>query len=92
MYARMKDKPWVLYDLEADPYEMKNLANDPVAVKVQAEMEKRLTDWMRKTGDSWDYNWSHPVEDRGRLYRHQTFYTVDEYLKWAKEHPELDGK
>ena len=32
-----------------------------------------------------------PVEDRGRLYRHRTFYTVDEYLKWAREHPELDA-
>lgn len=92
MYARTHDKPWVLYDLQKDPYEMRNLAGDPAAAKVQAEMEKRLSDWMRKTGDSWTYDWTHPVEDRGRLYRHQTFYTVDEYLQWAKDHPELDAK
>lgn len=90
MYARTKDKPWVLYDLRNDPYEMKNLAGDPSATAVQADMEKRLQQWMQKTGDSWSYNWTELVEDRGRLYRHKTFYTVDEYLRWAKEHPEAD--
>lgn len=92
MYARLRDKPWVLYDLEKDPYEMTNLADDSSAAKVQAEMEKRLSEWMRKTGDSWSFNWTHLVEDRGRLYRHQTFYTVEEYMKWAKAHPDLDAK
>jgi arylsulfatase A-like enzyme len=90
MYARFRSKPWVLYDLEADPYEMKNLAGEPSAASVQGDMEKRLAAWMRKTGDSWDYNWSHLVEDKGRLYRHQTFYTVGEYLEWAKAHPAAD--
>jgi hypothetical protein len=28
------------------------------------------------------------VEDKGRLYNHGTFYTVAEYLEWAKSHPE----
>ena len=51
---------------------------------------KRLARWMRETGDSWDFNWSHKLEDGGRLYKHKTFYTVQEYLEWAKEHPELD--
>jgi arylsulfatase A-like enzyme len=90
MYARFRSKPWVLYDLEADPYEMKNLAGEPSAASVQGDMEKRLAAWMRKTGDSWDYNWSDLVEDKGRLYRHQTFYTVGEYLEWAKAHPAAD--
>jgi hypothetical protein len=47
-------------------------------------MEQRLKKWMEKTGDSWSVNWSHPVEDAGRLYRHRTFYTVQEYLDWAR--------
>jgi hypothetical protein len=25
MYARSKRQPWVLYDLQRDPYELKNL-------------------------------------------------------------------
>jgi hypothetical protein len=90
MYARYKDKPWVLYDLEKDPFERNNLAGYPSAKSVQGEMERRLARWMEKTGDSWSYNWSHPVEDAGRLYRYETFYTVSEYLDWAKKHPDLD--
>ena len=92
MYARFRDKPWVLYDLENDPYQAKNLAGERAAAGIQADMEKRLSWWMERTGDSWSYNWSHPVEDKGRLYRHRTFYTVDEYLKWAAQHPELEPK
>jgi arylsulfatase A-like enzyme len=91
MYARHQDAPWVLYDLEQDPYELNNLAVDPAAAAVREEMEQRLAEWMKKTGDSWDFNWTHPVEDNGRLYRHETFYTVEEYLAWAKEHPQLDA-
>jgi hypothetical protein len=31
------------------------------------------------------------VEDNGRLYKHETFYTVGEYLDWAKKNPQLDA-
>ncbi|MBI3279354.1 MAG: sulfatase, partial [Acidobacteria bacterium] len=78
MYARFRDKPWVLYDLEADPYQARNLAGERAASGIQSAMETRLSRWMQQTGDSWSYNWSHLVEDKGRLYRHGTFYTVDE--------------
>ena len=90
MYARRESEPWVLYDLEKDPFEMNNLARDPAASRLMANLEGRLQAWMRKTRDAWRYDWTHPVEDNGRLYRHRTFYTVDEYLRWAREHPELD--
>ncbi len=90
MYARFADKPWVLYDLRKDPYQMRNLADDPSARKIQAAMEKKLLHWMEETGDRWDYNWTAPVEDNGRLYRHRTFYTVPEYLQWARENPTAD--
>jgi hypothetical protein len=46
---------------------------------------------MSRTGDSWRFNWTHPVEDNGRLYKHETFYTVQEYLEWAKKNPQLDS-
>jgi arylsulfatase A-like enzyme len=91
MYARYEKEPWVLYDLEADPDELKNLAGDPSAAAIREEMEQKLTAWMQKTGDSWNFNWTHPVEDNGRLYKHDTFYTVEEYLSWAKQHPQLDA-
>ena len=90
MYARYRDRPWILHDLQEDPYEMNNLADDPAAKTLLAEMEAKIGQWMERTGDSWDFNWTHPVEDRGRLYRHRTFYTVAEYLEWAKQNPEAD--
>lgn len=91
MYARYRERPWVLYDLDQDPYQLRNLVDEPGAAALVNDMQARLARWMRRTGDSWSYNWTHPVEDRGRLYRHRLFRTVDEYLQWAKSHPELDG-
>lgn len=89
MYARKKDEPWVLYDLQEDPYELNNLATDPAAAEIRAELESKIAAWMEKVGDSWDYDWSAPLEDAGRLYKHETFYTVDEFMEWAAEHPDL---
>ena len=91
MYARTRDEPWLLYDLQEDPYELNNLANRPEAAPIQAELEAELGRWMERTGDSWDYDWEVPVEDRGRLYRHEVFYTVDEFHEWAAENPDLAG-
>ena len=89
MYARRESEPWVLYDLQQDPYELNNLVNDPGSSAIREELEEKLTAWMEKTGDSWEFDWTAPLEDNGRLYKHETFYTVDEFMEWAKEHPEL---
>jgi len=43
--------PEELYDLETDPYEMKNLADSPAHRKVLAEMRSSLETWIRETGD-----------------------------------------
>jgi len=89
MYARTESAPWVLYDLENDLYEMRNLVDAPAAKSLQQAMNGRLEEWMRKIGDSWSLDWTVPVEDGARLYEYRTFYTVQEYLQWAKEHPNL---
>ena len=89
MYARTREAPWVLYDLEADPYELNNLVDDPAAAGILAAMEAELESWMGRTGDSWSFDWSHPLEDGGRLYRHETFYSVGEFMEWAAENPGL---
>ena len=89
LYARTKTGPWLLYDLDKDPDELKNLADDPGSAAVRKELEARLEKWMEHMGDSWRFNWEVPVEDKGRLYRFETFYTIDEYLKWATAHPDL---
>lgn len=89
MYARFESRPWVLYDLQEDPYELNNLAAEPAAAPLLKDLDARLDAWMRRTGDSYRYNWTYPVEDDGRLYRHRTFYTVEEYLEWKKGQSEL---
>ena len=40
-----------LYDLAQDPYELKNIADDPACGKVKAELKKRLLAWMAQQGD-----------------------------------------
>jgi arylsulfatase A-like enzyme len=89
MYARTEKEPWVLYDLEKDPDELRNLVNDPASTAVRQRLEERLAKWMKDTGDSWSFNSNLPVEDKGRLYRFEAFYTIDEYVKWAEQHPDL---
>jgi arylsulfatase A-like enzyme len=92
MYARTDAGPWVLYDLADDPYQLKNLALDPAHVALRQQMEAKLDAWMKRTGDSWAFNSKVPVEDDGRLYRFETFYTIQDYLDWAAKHPELAPK
>ena len=87
LYARTEAEPWLLYDLEKDSYEMTNLVKDSRMAAVQGEMERQLREWMEKAGDSWKLDWTEPVEDGAQLYTSRAFYTVDEYLQWAKEHP-----
>ena len=42
-----------LYDLQADPHEVKNLAGDPAHAKVLAELQAKLRDWQKRTKDPW---------------------------------------
>ena len=87
VYARQRQQPWVLYDLVRDPYQQQNLAGDPAYSRLQAEMERRLARWQRRTGDDWSADWTELVEDRGRLYTRGTFYTVEEFLRWERLNP-----
>lgn len=54
MYARTVDKPWLLFNLAKDPWEMKNLVDDPASQALVKQMDQRLAAVMRQTGDSWD--------------------------------------
>ena len=40
-----------LYDLEADPWEQKNLEDDPACAAIRKELHAKLVGWMREAGD-----------------------------------------
>jgi hypothetical protein len=89
MYARWQTGPWLLYDLERDPDELHNLVNDEVYAAELQNLDKHLLDYMARVGDSWTLDWTAPVEDGERLVNYRSFYTVQEYLAWAKVQPTL---
>jgi hypothetical protein len=43
---------WELFDLQADPFELKNFYNDPQYARIKKYLHKRLTRLMEKFGDS----------------------------------------
>ena len=51
-YDRMKNPPaYELYDLQADPYEFRNLAGDPQHADTLNELKARLSQWRQRTND-----------------------------------------
>jgi arylsulfatase A-like enzyme len=53
-YARFRDRPWVLYDMAADPYELHNLATSPSHAKLRAGFDRDIDAWIAATNDRWD--------------------------------------
>ena len=50
-FARLQDGPWVLFDLENDPYEEHNLVGEDD--RLVADMERLLQETMSRNGDTW---------------------------------------
>jgi N-sulfoglucosamine sulfohydrolase len=46
-----------LYDLEADPDEIHNLANDPRHHDLLVQLKQKLRDFQKRTGDPWTLKW-----------------------------------
>nr|XP_054762817.1 LOW QUALITY PROTEIN: N-sulphoglucosamine sulphohydrolase-like [Lytechinus pictus] len=44
---------WELYDLQDDPHELKNLADDPDHQEIRQNMTAQLHSWMMETDDTW---------------------------------------
>jgi arylsulfatase A-like enzyme len=86
-YACYADGPWLLFDNEQDPWQMRNLVYEPQHAELARQLDQQLAALMKAKGDSWDFNSDALVEENGRLYRHRTFATVQEYLEWAKANP-----
>jgi arylsulfatase A-like enzyme len=50
-YARDTRGPWVLYDNLADPYQLRNLVQEPAARPLLEAMEAELQRWMERLDD-----------------------------------------
>ncbi len=51
-YARMERPPrWELYDLQADPYEYRDLTNEPAHAAALARLQRELAQWRQQTAD-----------------------------------------
>lgn len=53
-YARFEDKPWVLYDMEKDPFEQKNLAATKDFEKLTGGFDTEIRNWQARFDDSWE--------------------------------------
>jgi N-sulfoglucosamine sulfohydrolase len=48
-----------LYDLEADPQEVVNVADRPEHARLLAEFQKKLHEWQKRTNDPWLIKYEH---------------------------------
>ncbi|MFP4502263.1 MAG: sulfatase [Candidatus Hydrogenedentota bacterium] len=68
-YVRDLEGPWLLYDNEEDPYQLKNLVNDPPHAELQAMLESALDAKLDAVDDDFE---------RGPVYLARWGYEVDE--------------
>ena len=72
-YARRLTGPWVLYDNEVDPYQMRNLVGDPAHAGLQKELDAELQRRLDAMGDAFlpgpEYirRWGYPVDETGTV-------------------------
>ncbi|HUG94033.1 MAG TPA: sulfatase [Planctomycetaceae bacterium] len=59
VYAYLQRDRHELYDLEADPDELHNLANDPRHREKLIELQGKLRDWQKRTADPWVLKWEY---------------------------------
>lgn len=53
-YAVMESGPWLLFDNSADPYQLKNLIDDPNYADEQEMLHELTTGWLKDYGDPFE--------------------------------------
>ncbi len=72
-YARTLDGPWLLYDNEADPYQLTNRANNPDYTEIQAylesELQRKLAEMNDEFGAGMAYiqQWGYEIDETGTV-------------------------
>lgn len=79
-YARRLNGPWLLYDNKTDPYQLNNLVNNPAYKDLQASLETRLSEKLKKNKDQFlpadEYMklWNYTYDNKDSL-RPQSYYS-----------------
>lgn len=60
-FARFENRPWVLYDTMRDPYQLRNLVDDPAYSDVRGRLDHLIEAEMARTGDDWSRDLSEPL-------------------------------
>ena len=50
-YVALEDHPWLLHNLNEDPFEQANLALNPRFAVERRKLQERLAAWISDTGD-----------------------------------------
>ncbi len=72
-YAQTLEGPWLLFDNQADPYQLKNLVNAPQYAELQAQLKGILERKLKDAGDSflpgevYIEKWGYPVDKNGTV-------------------------
>ncbi len=72
-YVRDLNGPWLLYDNQNDPYQLKNLCNAPEHAALQTRLDALLSERLKETKDEFlpagDYiaKWAYEVDDSGTV-------------------------
>lgn len=53
-YAVLEGQPWMMFDLNEDPYELANLALDRRFADKRSKLQQELINWIERTGDTFD--------------------------------------
>ncbi len=56
MFAALPHKPWLLFDMHNDPYQLNNLVDDPAHNAVREEMIDRLLAHLRRINDQFQFS------------------------------------
>jgi arylsulfatase A-like enzyme len=86
-----------LYDLEADPFELRNIADEPVHAAEKDRHRRALAEWIERTGDRgrWpeeeavyrDYTITERNEGKGGDLGQRYRDTVEMMIRWTTERP-----
>ena len=50
-YICLEGQPWLMFDLNEDPYEQANLAHNSLFAKQRSNLHDKLAQWIKQTGD-----------------------------------------